>query len=426
MSNTPNLKMPWLLAAQAQKHVTHNDALRALDAVVQLSALDRDLTAPPGSPQDGDRYIVAASATGSWAGKDGQIAAFQDNAWMFHAPLEGWLCWVADEDLLLVFDGTGWSPVSGGGSVNPAPLVGVNTTADNSNRLSVKSDAVLFSHDDITPGSGDIRHKLNKDMDTGTASVLFQTGFSGRAEMGLTGDDDFHFKVSADGTTWNEALTLDRTTARPVFPQGLGTVHGVPENLTSYDKIYLDAVNGDDANDGKSVAGAIKTPARLEAILPIGRKVDIRLLSDITWDYRLNIGYTLPLLQIRGRLADDSGATLRKITVVDAVNSGSRPGCFEMASFANLYISDIHVELATGKNYAFLMFYNAIGFLRTYKTTLTRTGTGTCCLFANGGAFVPSSHSNLTLSAPGYMAQGVAAGADPNADWRYPSNLSAF
>ena len=56
---SPHLLLPFILAAQAQKHVTHNEAIRLLDAIVQLSVLDRDLTVPPASPVDGDRYIVA-------------------------------------------------------------------------------------------------------------------------------------------------------------------------------------------------------------------------------------------------------------------------------------------------------------------------------------------------------------------------------
>ena len=69
MSNTTtHLMVPYLAAAQAQKHVTHNEALRILDGLVQLSVLDRDLAAPPASPADGDRYIVGSGATGDWAG----------------------------------------------------------------------------------------------------------------------------------------------------------------------------------------------------------------------------------------------------------------------------------------------------------------------------------------------------------------------
>ena len=68
MSTSPNLGLPFILAAQAQKHVTHNEAIRGLDAVVQLMVLDRNLAAAPASPADGARYIVAAAATGVWAG----------------------------------------------------------------------------------------------------------------------------------------------------------------------------------------------------------------------------------------------------------------------------------------------------------------------------------------------------------------------
>ena len=52
---TTHLLLPYILTAQAQKHVTHNEALRLLDGLVQLSVLDRNLNSPPGSPADGDR-----------------------------------------------------------------------------------------------------------------------------------------------------------------------------------------------------------------------------------------------------------------------------------------------------------------------------------------------------------------------------------
>jgi lysophospholipase L1-like esterase len=108
MDSTPNLQLPYIMAAQAQKHVTHNEALRALDALVQLAVLDKDLAAPPASPAEGSRYIVAASPSGVWAGQAANIAAWQDGAWMFHAPGEGWLAWVADEDTIYTYNGAAW------------------------------------------------------------------------------------------------------------------------------------------------------------------------------------------------------------------------------------------------------------------------------------------------------------------------------
>jgi hypothetical protein len=111
MTDTPHLKLPYMLAAQSQKHVTYNEALRALDAIVHLSVLDRDLVAPPAAPQEGQRYIPAASAAGAWAGKSLNIASFQDGAWMFYVPQPGWLTWIADEARLAVWTGSAWSLV---------------------------------------------------------------------------------------------------------------------------------------------------------------------------------------------------------------------------------------------------------------------------------------------------------------------------
>jgi hypothetical protein len=109
MTDTANLGLPCIDAAQAQKHVTHNEALRLLDTLVQLAVLDRDLTAPPGSPVEGQRWIVNdAAPSGTWAGHGNDIAAWQDGGWQFSTPLPGWLAYVVDESLLIAWDGDSW------------------------------------------------------------------------------------------------------------------------------------------------------------------------------------------------------------------------------------------------------------------------------------------------------------------------------
>ena len=209
---TPNLSLPYIMAAQAQKHVTHNEAIRALDALLQIAVLDRDLAAPPVTPADGVRYIVAAAPSGAWAGRSGAVAAYQDGAWTFYSPREGWLAWVADENVLVAYDGIVWAAASVG-SVNPVAAVGINATADTTNRLAVSAPASLFNHE----GAGH-QQKINKAASADTASVLLQTAFSGRAEIGLTGNDDLHLKVSADGTTWREGLVVSAQTGTPRVP----------------------------------------------------------------------------------------------------------------------------------------------------------------------------------------------------------------
>lgn len=207
---TPNLALVPLAAAQSQKHITVNEALARLDAAAQLTALDRTRTAPPPSPSDGDRHIVAASATGTWAGHEGEIASWDAAAqgWLFLAPQQGWQVWIVAEQITLRHDGTGWSEAQ-------QSRLGINATADNANRLTVAGDAVLLTHDGT-----DMRAKINKASDTDTSALLFQSAFTGHAEIGLTGGTDLHFKTSPNGITFTDALILDAASGQADFPEG--------------------------------------------------------------------------------------------------------------------------------------------------------------------------------------------------------------
>jgi hypothetical protein len=348
MADTPNLVLPYLAANQSQKHVTVNEALRRLDALVQITVQSATLATPPVSPTEGQRWILPASPTGAWAGHAGQIAAWQDGAWAFYVPLDGWTAIDISTDTLLLYNaGTGiWTGLITGvfsdaaftlqddidptkqarfqiagftagavrvftlpdvsssvavlsgvaqtfqntttfsgatvtvGSSAAASTLGVGTgattsgvtkavnlgtaglsgsttnvnigsavagalgtltinsptvtfassvsaiamaaanvsalylglggaTADATNRLSINAPASLFNN----AGAGH-QIKVNKAAATDTGSFLFQTGFSGRAEFGLTGSDDFQIKVSADGASWFDALQLERTSGR--------------------------------------------------------------------------------------------------------------------------------------------------------------------------------------------------------------------
>lgn len=118
MVETPHLKLPLMAASQAQKHVTHNEAIFRLDALTQLSVKSRSLTAPPALPTEGDRYIPASGATGAWALADLNLMVFQDGVWVKYVPLDGWLAFVEDEAQLVVKSGVGWlSVMSGNGAV---------------------------------------------------------------------------------------------------------------------------------------------------------------------------------------------------------------------------------------------------------------------------------------------------------------------
>lgn len=200
---SPILALPYILPSQAQKHVTHNEALRLLDAIVQLVVVSADLTEPPVNPVAGTRYVVAAGATGSWSGQDGAIAVADVAGWLFYAPQTGWRADDLSTGGQIRFNGTEWDATSP--ALEGFSQLGIGTTADDVNRFAVSGQASLLTHD-----GADHRLKINKAASADTASLLFQTGWSGRAEMGAAGSDDFGIKVSADGAEFTESLVIDR------------------------------------------------------------------------------------------------------------------------------------------------------------------------------------------------------------------------
>lgn len=253
MTTTFHLDLPYIAGSQAQKHVTHNDALSRLDAAVHCAVLDRNRMVPPSSPADGDRHIVAAGASGAWTGHAHAIAFRADGVWDFLEPRNGWCVWSVADDALYVFDGT-WQALHAFG-IADTPRVGINTTADETNRLAVRSNAALLQATGTADGgSGDIRLQMSREDATKTASVFFSDDFSGRAEFGLTGASDFKLKTSADGMSWCDALAIDTASGNAMLPRGL-SLSGVvsPSPITA------------DANDYAPSGHAAATVFRLSS-----------------------------------------------------------------------------------------------------------------------------------------------------------------
>lgn len=211
MSQTsPTLSLPYLQPSQAQKHVTHNEALDVLDLVVQLCVQSFDDTDPPATPAEGDVYVPASGATGAWAGRDGEMAVWRDGIWQFLVAQTGWRAWDIASEELRVWTGSAWAaPVAATDNLDG---LGVGTSADATNVLAVAGPATLLSHS----GTGH-QLKINKAADGQTASLLFQSNWSGHAEMGLAGTTDFSIKVSPDGSAWTSAMVLDAGTGQAGF-----------------------------------------------------------------------------------------------------------------------------------------------------------------------------------------------------------------
>ena len=258
MESTTNLKMPLLVSNQSQKEIIHNEALIIIDNILQNGVIDKDLITPPENPNTNDMYIVGEGAIGKWEGKDNYLA-FYDNGWRFIEPREGFTFWINDEDKLYTYNGSKWiatiqvgADIENNNSTTPTTppitklseledveiieatqynilqhngekfintsnlqqlsMVGINTQADENNKLSIKSDYVLFDNN-----GNSSKIKVNKATETDTASHLFQTNYGGRAEFGLISNDDFTLKVSSDGTNWNNAFVVDKATGNIDF-----------------------------------------------------------------------------------------------------------------------------------------------------------------------------------------------------------------
>ena len=245
---TARLGLPILAPSQAQKHVTHNEALQRLDGAVQTVLASIGGQTPPLLPVAGEVHALGAAPSGAWSGQGGKLAQWQFNQWQFIAPQEGWQAWDITDGVMRVYRGGGWSAL-----LQNLTGLGLGTTSDTQNLLAVSAPASLFSH----TGAGH-QVKINKAAAGDSATLLYQSNWNGHAEMGLAGDNNFHIKTSADGSSWIEALminaangilsgagvqsnTVDTTPGRllPVGAFGLGNVTGTAVQLSNIDAMAI-------------------------------------------------------------------------------------------------------------------------------------------------------------------------------------------
>lgn len=163
--NTTRLTLPFIIAGQAQKEVTHNEALLRLDALVQASVEAVGLDIPPVSPSPGQCWIVGDAPSGDWAGQAGAIASFAEGGWRFIAPQPGMSVWSEADGVFALRTATEWilgrTPqlavhVGGNQVVGPRQpaLIGPNggTTIDSEARVVIDQILVMLrNHGLIAP-----------------------------------------------------------------------------------------------------------------------------------------------------------------------------------------------------------------------------------------------------------------------------------
>ncbi|MGC3938613.1 DUF2793 domain-containing protein [Roseobacter sp. EG26] len=244
------LSLPFIQPNQAQKHVTHNEALRILDILTQLGVQADDQPVPPATPAEGDRYIVGDSGTGDWAGHDGDIALFENGVWQFFTPKPGWRAYVIGRDSLIVHDGTDWIDLDSA-ELQEIEAFGLGMISLPSSPFSAKLNAALWTalyRDD--GGNGSMISTLNKEASGDDAGFILQQDFETRGLFGLFGSDNIRLATSADGTSFHDGLIVDAGTGvvdQPNLPRFKGVTNF--DNYLSADAWTKIAINLTEFND---------------------------------------------------------------------------------------------------------------------------------------------------------------------------------
>jgi hypothetical protein len=102
------LGLPFIVAGQAQKEISHNEALMLLDFIVQPVVVAVGVNAPPTAPLVGQSWIIGPSPSGVWVGNASHIANWSEGGWRFVVPANGMQCWSVADEMPVRFASGSW------------------------------------------------------------------------------------------------------------------------------------------------------------------------------------------------------------------------------------------------------------------------------------------------------------------------------
>jgi hypothetical protein len=106
--STARLALPLLAAGQAQKEVSHNEALTRIDLAAQASVIAAGTETPPDEPEPGQCWVLGESPEGAWAGQAFAVAGWTEGGWRFLLPREGMRVWIEESEAFALFTGGYW------------------------------------------------------------------------------------------------------------------------------------------------------------------------------------------------------------------------------------------------------------------------------------------------------------------------------
>lgn len=259
---TNNLKLPLLIQSQANKELCHNEALIIIDAILNNGIKLKDLTEPPETYSTGDLFLIGNNATGIYTNHDNQLT-FYYNGWHFLIPRAGMLLFSIVDAKLMYYNESSWKLIENGlpnefdlnnmeasdiivydGTTNKwinskilqnLVKLGIGTMANDDNKLAVASPYILFNNN-----GNSCQLKINKNTLTDSSSLLFQSNWTGYAEFGLVGDNEFALKISNDGNNWTEVFKCDGATGRIFFKTDTETTGVLGDIKTTVSSVNYD------------------------------------------------------------------------------------------------------------------------------------------------------------------------------------------
>ncbi len=195
MTETAKLGLPFVQAAQSQKHVTVNDAMQRIDSLTHLELMSLGGTIAPTGAVEGDTHFVGAGATGEWLGQDGQIAVFANGGWLFVTPRLGWQAFRSDTGVLTAFDGEDW--VDGGFAFSPNGAGFVHRSVEVDHSVSAGATSVVTG---FIPANS-VVYGI-------TGRVLSSIGGAASLEIGVSGSSNrYGSGIGLAAGAWARGLT---------------------------------------------------------------------------------------------------------------------------------------------------------------------------------------------------------------------------
>jgi hypothetical protein len=168
MTTSNRLGITEMAETQNNRSVTVNEAIAILEAGAALfGCVSVGDTSPPGSPAEGDQYVLGSSPTGAWSGKAKYIANFFNGAWQFIPPLPGAQAYAADEDAYYYYDGSAWALTSTSGGLGDVtgPGSSVNghiATFNGTDGKTIQDSGVAISTDGTFGSNSDAKAPTEK------------------------------------------------------------------------------------------------------------------------------------------------------------------------------------------------------------------------------------------------------------------------